>query len=92
MSCEMKEQLVTRVLDAEPDHRYPVCGPSLWPLVAAMATSVMFVWSIFNPWGVVWGSIPVFVALVGWFWPTRGKHKLERGEFVRPLRAKESLS
>jgi cytochrome c oxidase subunit 1 len=92
MACDVKEQLVTRVLDAEPDHRYPVAGPSLWPLVAAMTTTVMFIWSIFNPWGVVWGSIPVFVALVGWFWPTRGKHKLERGEFARPLRTKESLS
>jgi hypothetical protein len=30
---------------------------------------VMLVWSIFSPWAVVWGSIPVAVTLVGWFWP-----------------------
>ena len=35
----------------------------------AIATSVMLIWSIFTPWAVVWGSIPVAIALIGWFWP-----------------------
>jgi len=72
LSAAKREVLVTRVLDAEPDHRYEMPGPSIWPLVSAIATSVMFVWSIFNPWGVVWGSIPITAALVLWFWPKRG--------------------
>ena len=92
LSAEIKEVLVTRLLDAEPDHRYPHPGPSLWPFVAAVATSVMFVWSIFNPWGVVWGSIPILIALIGWFWPTKGKDKLERGDFRGRLTIRESLS
>jgi cytochrome c oxidase subunit 1 len=25
--------------------------------------------SIFTPWMVVWGSLPVMVTLIGWFWP-----------------------
>jgi cytochrome c oxidase subunit 1 len=29
----------------------------------------MLVWSIFSPWGVVWGSIPIVITLIGWFWP-----------------------
>jgi cytochrome c oxidase subunit I+III len=29
----------------------------------------LFIGSIFTPWAVVWGSIPVAVALIGWFWP-----------------------
>jgi len=91
LDSDHKEVLITRVLDAEPDHRYPVHGPSLWPLVAALATSLMFVWSIFNPWGAVWGSIPIFVALVGWFWPTEGKTRLERGAFGQRLSLRESL-
>ena len=31
----------------------------------------MFIWSIFTPWGVVYGALPVFVTMVGWFWPKR---------------------
>ena len=91
LDSDHKEVLVTHVLDAEPDHRYPVHGPSLWPLVAAIATAIMFVWSIFTPWGAVWGSIPILVALIGWFWPTAGKHRLERGEFGARLSLRESL-
>jgi cytochrome c oxidase subunit I+III len=91
LSADSKEILVTHLLDAEPDHRYPVHGPSLWPLVAALATSLMFVWSIFNPWGVVWGSIPIALALIGWFWPTNGKERLRRGEFSTRLTLREGL-
>jgi cytochrome c oxidase subunit I+III len=88
---EKREVLVTHLLDAEPDHRYPMPGPSLWPFLAAIATSAMFVWSIFQAIGVVWGSIPIFITLIGWFWPTRGKDDLQEGVHGR-LTAKESLS
>jgi serine/threonine-protein kinase len=47
-------------------------------VVAAVATTVMFVSSIFTPWAVVWGTIPIAIALIAWFWPTREeteKHK-----------------
>ena len=50
--------------------------PTPWPFLAAVATTVLFVASIFTPWAVVWGSIPVAVALVAWFWPPR----LEAGQ------------
>jgi cytochrome c oxidase subunit I+III len=91
LAADKREVLVTHLLDAEPDHRYPLPGPSLWPFLTGIATSIMFVWSIFDPWGVVWGSIPVFIAMIGWFWPTPGKKRLEHG--VRgPLTASESLS
>ncbi|HYT65610.1 MAG TPA: cytochrome c oxidase subunit I [Vicinamibacterales bacterium] len=91
LAADKREVLVTYLLDAEPDHRYPMPGPSLWPLVAAVATSVMFVWSIFQAWGVVWGSIPIFLALVGWFWPTKTKERLEQGVRGR-MTVSESLS
>jgi len=91
LASDSREVLVTYLLDAEPDHRYPMPGPSLWPLLAAIATSIMFIWSIFDPWGVVWGSIPIFVTLVGWFWPTKGKKRLEHGVRGR-LTASESVS
>jgi cytochrome c oxidase subunit 1 len=73
LAADKREVLVTHLLDGEPDHRLEFPGPSIWPLLAAIATTILFVWSIFSPWGVVWGAIPVFVTLVGWFWPRKGK-------------------
>ena len=55
----------------EPDHRQVFPRPSIWPFLTAVATTVLFIWSIFTPWGVVYGAVPVFIAMVGWFWPKR---------------------
>jgi cytochrome c oxidase subunit I+III len=63
--------LVTKMLDAEPDYVDEFPEPTIWPLVAALATTALFIASIFTPWAVVWGSIPVAVGLVGWFWPRK---------------------
>jgi cytochrome c oxidase subunit 1 len=65
--------LVTRVMDAEPDHVEEMPGPSVWPFVTAVAVSALFIGSIFTPWAVVWGSLPVFIGMVCWFWPRKGK-------------------
>jgi cytochrome c oxidase subunit 1 len=91
LDSEKRQVLVTALLDAEPDHRYKMPGPSLWPLLTAIATSVMFIWSIFQAIGLVWGAIPTFICLVGWFWPTRGKERLAGG-VGRRLTLRESLS
>ncbi|HYB94545.1 MAG TPA: cytochrome c oxidase subunit I [Vicinamibacterales bacterium] len=69
---DKREVLVTRLLDAEPDHRYHSPEPSIWPFVTAMATTFMLIWSIFSPWALVWGSIPPAIAMIFWFWP-RGR-------------------
>jgi cytochrome c oxidase subunit I+III len=87
-----REVLVTALLDAEPDHRYKMPGPSLWPLLTAIATSVMFIWSIFQAMGFIWGAIPTFICLVGWFWPTEGKDRLEKGGDGTGLTLRESVS
>ena len=71
LRADVRDVLVTHVLDAEPDHRVEFPEPSIWPLLTAIATTTMFIWSIFTPWGVVYGSVPVFIAMVGWFWPHR---------------------
>jgi len=92
LAADKREVLVTYLLDAEPDHRYPMPGPSLWPFLTAIATSVMFVWSIFYAIGVVWGSLPVFLCLIGWFWPTKGKKDLEHQTPQRPLSMGEAVS
>jgi heme/copper-type cytochrome/quinol oxidase subunit 1 len=69
MRVERREVIVSTVVDARPEAREASPAPSIWPLLTALATSVMLVWSIFTPWAVVWGAIPVAVGLIGWFWP-----------------------
>jgi len=77
------EVLVTTLLEASPSHRMAFPTPTIWPLLAAIATTVMFIGSIFTPWAVVWGSIPIAITLIAWFWPSREEARLhartERG-------------
>jgi cytochrome c oxidase subunit 1 len=69
LRTDRRELVVTTLTTASPEAREASPRNSIWPLWTAMATSVMLIWSIFTPWAVVWGSIPVAVALIGWFWP-----------------------
>ena len=69
LATDAREVLVTTVLDAQPDHRAGYPDPSIWPFVSALATTVLFVGSIFTPWAAVWGLAPVAIALTAWFWP-----------------------
>jgi hypothetical protein len=71
LAVRQREVLVTTVLDAEPDHRLVFPNSSPWPFLSAVATTVLFVGSIFTPWAMVWASIPVGIALTLWFWPKR---------------------
>jgi cytochrome c oxidase subunit 1 len=75
---EMREVLVTRALDAEPDHRDEMPQPSSWPFWAAIAVTGMFIGSIFAPSAVAWGAIPIAIALIGWFWPNRKQSEQSR--------------
>jgi len=54
--------------------------------VTAIAVSVLFIGSIFNPWAVVWGAIPVFIAMVFWFWPRAGKPPVEMQDDIAAQR------
>ena len=64
-----REVLLTTVMSAKPDLREPSAEPSLWPFIATLATTTMFVCSIFSPWAVVIGAVPVAITLTAWFWP-----------------------
>jgi cytochrome c oxidase subunit I len=77
LRVEDREMLVTTVIEAIPDIREPSPKPSAWPLIAAAATTVMFVSSMFTPWAVVIGAVPVSAALIAWFWPKDMSHEGE---------------
>jgi cytochrome c oxidase subunit 1 len=69
LRTDRREVVVTTLTTARPEAREASPRNSIWPLWAAIATSIMLIWSIFSPWAVVWGSIPIAIALIGWFWP-----------------------
>jgi heme/copper-type cytochrome/quinol oxidase subunit 1 len=78
LSASPPEGLVTSGLDAHPDHRIAMPTPTIWPFISALATTVLFIGSIFTPWAVVWGSIPVAIAMTIWFWPTVAESRRHR--------------
>ena len=73
LQVDERELLLTTVIEARPDVREPGVQPTLWPLISALAVTLLFVTSIFTPWAVVAGSIPVAIGLIGWFWPKSGE-------------------
>jgi cytochrome c oxidase subunit 1 len=75
LACDHREVLVTTALEARPDLRHVSATPSLWPLFTAIATTALFVGSIFHEWAVVWGSLPVAIGLVGWMWPIQPRKR-----------------
>jgi cytochrome c oxidase subunit 1 len=79
LRTDIREVLVTNYLDAEPDHRTESPEPTIWPFLAALATTGLFIGSIFTPWAVPIGAIPVAITLTGWFWPTKEKIQMLRG-------------
>jgi cytochrome c oxidase subunit 1 len=79
--------LITRLHDAVPDHVALMPMPSLWPLLAAIATTVLFIGTVFTPWALIWGAVPVGITLIGWFWPTREETARHREVEVKPQEA-----
>ncbi|MGQ8631323.1 cytochrome c oxidase subunit I [Agrobacterium sp. DKPNP3] len=69
LRVDRREILVTSVGEAQPEAREASPTDSVWPFWAAIVTSIMLIWSMFSAWAVLWGSIPIAIALIGWFWP-----------------------
>ena len=71
LRADCREVLVSSVVDAVPDHRAEQPDPSLWPFLVGLGIGLLFITAIFTPWAVTWGSLAVFVTMVGWAWPRR---------------------
>jgi cytochrome c oxidase subunit 1 len=67
LSTEKRETLVTSVLDAQPELKFDIPGPSIWPLMVALATGVTFIVGIFTPWAFLVGAILTGITLTCWF-------------------------
>ena len=78
LRTDVRDVLVTTLLDARPDslHRHP--PPTIWPLLTAIATTILFVTLIFTPWGAVIGTPLLLLTLLGWGWPHGRDHQEQR--------------
>ncbi|MGN6155520.1 MAG: cbb3-type cytochrome c oxidase subunit I [Sphingomicrobium sp.] len=71
LKVEERELLLTSSLSASVETREPSAMPSIWPFISAIAVTVMFVGSVFSPWAIPFGIVPVGIALIAWFWPKK---------------------
>jgi len=79
-----REVLITSTVEAQPDHRFWLPPPSPWPFLSAVALTILFIGSIFTPWAVVWGAIPVAITTTLWFWPKKARTSARTSTEVRP--------
>ncbi|HET7435455.1 MAG TPA: cytochrome c oxidase subunit I [Thermoanaerobaculia bacterium] len=66
---DKREILVTKLMDAEPDHLYETPQPSISPFLVSLGSAIGIITAIFTPWGVPLGFVLVALAMVAWFWP-----------------------
>jgi len=67
-----RAQLVTSVLTAEPQAIVRLSGPSIWPLLAAIALTLNFVATLFDLyWLLALSSVGTVVSVIAWLWPSK---------------------
>jgi cytochrome c oxidase subunit 1 len=69
LRSDVREVLITNAIDADPDHRHSLDGPTIWPFCTAVSASITFIGVVFTPWALVVGGALTFIALAAWFWP-----------------------
>ncbi len=71
LATACREVLCTHIMDAEPDHRYELPGPSIFPLLLSISVGVAFTVGIFTPWAFPVSAVLSGATLYGWFWSDR---------------------
>ena len=72
---DYRETLGTSILDAIPEQRIAVADPSIWPLVLAVTTAIVFMGAMIHLIFVPIGAVLSFLALVGWNWPGKQRRR-----------------
>lgn len=71
LRTDSREVLVTSAIETEPEMREHVPDPTLWPLIAAVVTSMVLIGSIYRPEAIPWGAVPVAIVMIGWLYPRK---------------------
>ncbi len=69
LRSDQRETLASHLVDATPESRLVLPGPTLVPMFAAFAVAFTFIGLVLNPWLVVLGALFTFAAIVAWNWP-----------------------
>jgi hypothetical protein len=79
---DCRQVLVTRVMDADPEHRteFPAATPI--PFIAAVATSIFFISTIFTAKLFFPTIILVGITLLIWYWPKRQPSERRRAREI----------
>ncbi|GAB4515326.1 MAG: hypothetical protein OHK0046_18620 [Anaerolineae bacterium] len=67
----LRETLGTTIMDAKPEQRVRLPGPTIVPFLAAMATAFTFVSLMVNIVLVPVGALLIALAIVAWHWPNK---------------------
>jgi cytochrome c oxidase subunit I+III len=74
---DYRAQVVTSLIDAQPEEIYRIAGPSIWPFWSSVAIAVMTLFLVFSQyWLALISLILTFVTLVAW-------HR-DTGDFSNP--------
>jgi cytochrome c oxidase subunit 1 len=71
LRSDVREVLITQVLDAQPSHREEIPGHSLAPFLLAVATTIGLIGAIFFAWFFPIGLGLVAPVMIYWFWPRK---------------------
>jgi cytochrome c oxidase subunit I+III len=71
LGTEGRETLGTSPFDGIVQQRLAVAGPSIWPFVMAVGTSIGFLGLLVSVLLAPVGALITFVAIVAWNWPSR---------------------
>jgi cytochrome c oxidase subunit 1 len=69
LRVDRRELVITSLAEAEPQMVESSMPHSIWPFISALVVSITLLASIFTPWAVVWGALPIGAVLTMWFWP-----------------------
>ncbi|MDQ3032043.1 MAG: cytochrome c oxidase subunit I [Myxococcota bacterium] len=79
-----REVLVTSMLDAAPESRLALPGPSMWPALLAFTLAAGLLGAIVDLVFVPIGGVLAALVLVGWHWPERGARARAIADDRRP--------
>jgi cytochrome c oxidase subunit I+III len=74
---DRRESLGSSVLDARPQQRIILPGPTIVPFFLALAVAFLFLGLMINLWMVPIGAFITFILLAIWHWPSAEERRLE---------------